>query len=344
MHTCVHARVCVHTSPLSSLPSNLFRHVSKGLFDRVLQRWARGPIGCEDTLSESPWAEVNWVIDGHNEKRRKEFRAGSRLTPDESMVTWTGAAGPGGMPHLSFIKRKPKPLGAEFKSAYDGSTGICLFLETQEGKVRMARKMFCDTHPATTATTVRMLKKMGCSEKALPAEKKLRRRITAGLWFASRKTVRACEDELGVEFTGTTKTATRGFPAQVMRWTLATMERGEHCTFKEEGKDLQAIGWVDVHFKLCITTHGSSAPGSPAIKKRQRADGRNYQIQVPRPAVIAEHQAEMGWVDRHNRFRQAMLSLQGTWKTKRWQTRMQLEVFAIALVESLAFFQCWAAR
>jgi hypothetical protein len=101
------------------------------------------------------------VIDGHNEKRRKEFRAGSRLAPDESMVTWTGAAGPGGMPRLSFIKRKPKPLGAEFKSVCDGSTGICLFLETQEGKARMARKIFCDAHPATTATTVtvRMLEK-----------------------------------------------------------------------------------------------------------------------------------------------------------------------------------------
>ena len=147
MHVCALQHISTHiymyVSPLSSLPSNRFRYISKDRFDRVLRYWARGPVGCEDTLSENPWAEVNWVIDGHNEKRRKEFRAGSRLTPDESMVTWTGAAGPGGMPHLSFIKRKPKPLGAEFKSVCDGSTGICLFLETQEGKVRMARKMFC---------------------------------------------------------------------------------------------------------------------------------------------------------------------------------------------------------
>ena len=331
-HWIIHLHIYV--SPLSSLPSNLFRYISKDRFDRVLRYWSRGPIGCEDTLSDNPWAEVNWVIDGHNEKRRKEFRAGSRLTPDESMVTWTGSAGPGGIPHLSFIKRKPKPLGAEFKSVCDGSTGICMFLETQEGKVRMARKMFCDTYPATTATTVRMLKKMGCSEKGLPADKKLRRRITADSWFASRKTVRALDDCLGVNFTGPIKTATRGFPVQAMRWTLATMERGEHCVFKEEGKDLWAVGWVDVHYKLYITTHGHSAPGTPALKKRQRADGRNYKIQVPRPEVIAEYQAEMGWVDRHNRFRQAMLGLQDTWLTKRWQTRIQLEIFAIALVDS----------
>ena len=50
--------------------------------------------------------------------------------------------------------------------------------------------------------------------------------------------------------------------------------------------------------------------------------------------MIAEYQAEMGWVDRHNRHRQQMLGLHDTWNTKRWQTRTQLEIFGIALVDS----------
>ena len=91
----------------------------------------------------------------------------------------------------------------------------------------------------------------------------------------------ACTDELGMEFTGPVKTATKGFPAEAMRWTLSTMERGEHVVFKEEGRKLWAVGWVDVHFKLYLTTHGSSDEGDPAQKKRQRLDGRNYKIQVP---------------------------------------------------------------
>ena len=40
----------------------------------------------------------------------------------------------------------------------------------------------------------------------------------------------------------------------------------------------------------------------------------------------------MGWVDRHNRFRQAMLMLDKAWKTKRYQTRVQLEVLALSMV------------
>lgn len=329
--TCLCIYICT-THP--DTRTQTLRFISKDRFDRVLRYWARGPLGCETALTEEPWVEVNWMIDGHNARRKKEFRCGSRITPDESMVTWTGNAGPGGIPHLSFIRRKPKPLGAEFKSVCDGSTGLCMFLETQEGKIRMQRKLFCDSYPATTACTVRMCQKMGLSETALPVQNKLKRRITADSWFCSRRTVMACTDELGMEFTGPVKTATKGFPAEAMRWTLSTMERGEHVVFKEEGRKLWAVGWVDVHYKLYLTTHGSSDEGDPAQKKRQRLDGRNYKIQVPRPTVIANYAKEMGWVDRHNRYRQSMLGLSEVWKTKRWQSRIQLEVMGIALVDA----------
>ena len=141
---------------------------------------------------------------------------------------------------------------------------------------------------------LRMLHKMGLAETSLPVDKKLKRRVTADSWFASRKTVNACKEELGTEFTGPVKTATRGFPAEAMRWTLADMERGDHVVFKEEGKNLWAVGWVDVHYKLYLTTHGRSSAGEPASKKRQRVDGRNYRIQVPRPKIIEDWDGRTG--------------------------------------------------
>ena len=36
--------------------------------------------------------------------------------------------------------RKPEPLGTEFKNIVDGVTGAMLWLEIQEGKVRMSVK------------------------------------------------------------------------------------------------------------------------------------------------------------------------------------------------------------
>ena len=46
----------------------------------------------------------------------------------------------GGLPHISFIYRKPKPIGTEFKAVCDATTGVMTFLEIQEGKNAMRVK------------------------------------------------------------------------------------------------------------------------------------------------------------------------------------------------------------
>ncbi len=104
--------------------------------------------------------------------------------------------------------------------------------------------------------------------------------------------------------------------------------------FKLENEDVWAVGWSDVHYKTYITTHELSNDGEPAQKKRQRLDGRNYRIEINRPKVLVTYQHRMGWVDRHNRFRQDILGLHVIWKTKRWQTRVQIELFGMALVDA----------
>ena len=48
----------------------------------------------------------------------------------------------GTLPNLSFVKRKPEPLGTEFKNLVDGISGHMLWLELQEGKERMKNKVF----------------------------------------------------------------------------------------------------------------------------------------------------------------------------------------------------------
>ncbi len=46
----------------------------------------------------------------------------------------------------------------------------------------------------------------------------------------------------------------------------------------------------------------------------------------------------MGHVDRHNMSRQGLLHLAKTWKTRTWQTRIQLELLGLTLVD--AFLAC----
>lgn len=315
-------------------PPDFGRVLSKDRFTRIMRYLARGPDGTETLKQGDPWAEIRWMVDGFNETRKAQFKCGWLVTPDESMIQWTGASGPPhGMPHLSYVPRKPIPLGCEVKCVADGTSGVMMHIELQEGKTRMRRLRFANEYPATVATTLRMVAAMGLGEKSLPPAEKLRRVVVADSWFASRPTCCMLKEKFGLEFTGCVKTAHAGFPVEAMRWILASLERGQSCVFKLEGEDVWAVGWSDVHYKTYITTCGLSSDGEPAQKKRQRLDGRNYRIDIPRPKVISTYQNNMGWVDRHNRFRQDIFGLQNIWKTKRWQTRMQIEIMAMALVD-----------
>ena len=157
-------------------------------------------------------------------------------------------------------------------------------------------------------------------------------------WFCSVKTWEQLASKYSCHVIGAVKTAHAGFPAEALRWTLKDMQRGEHVVFKCEGKDLWAIGWSDVHFKLYLASCGTSDPGEAATKKRQRSDGRNFRIDISRPSVVEEYAKSMGRVDQHNRFRQGMMRLHQVWKTTTWQTRMINELLATTCVD--AFMLC----
>ena len=158
-------------------------------------------------------------------------------------------------------------------------------------------------------------------------------------WFCSYQTAQALKDLLNVDTIGCIKTAHKHFPLEQCRWILSKMERGEHCVFELDHENqgvhpMWAVGWQDIHYKTYLVTCGSSGPGASASKKRQRANGRNYYIHIPRPSCIAEYAQNMGAVDLHNRYRQGMLKLDEVVKTLHWQTRLQNELFATCAVDA----------
>ena len=72
-----------------------------------------------DSESDSDWARIGLLIDGYNENRKRKIASSLRKVLDESMsalVPRTTATG--GLPNISFICRKPEPLGTEFKVSF----------------------------------------------------------------------------------------------------------------------------------------------------------------------------------------------------------------------------------
>ena len=61
----------------------------------------------------------------------------------------------GGLPNITYVQRKPKPLGTEFKCFVDAITKIMLYIEVQEGKVRMSSKPHFANLGATASCVMR---------------------------------------------------------------------------------------------------------------------------------------------------------------------------------------------
>jgi hypothetical protein len=175
------------TWPKGMMPAPDFgRVLSRDRFKKIVRYWSRGLQSERDNLKNRPWAQVDRWVKGFNASRLREICPGSSLTPDEMMLEWKGKSGNGGLPHLSFIKRKPQPLGTELKIVCEGTFGICVFIEIQKGNIRMARKKWARTYGATTGCTLRLLDALQISELGDPNPKK--RCVYADSWFASFKT------------------------------------------------------------------------------------------------------------------------------------------------------------
>ena len=105
--------------------------------------------------------EYNPVIAGVRgfNKNRKQVVAACRVkVADELMSPFCLKHSPtGNLPNISFIVRKPEPLGIEFKTVCCARTGIMIWMEIQRSKAKMAKQEYYATLGAQTACLLRMV-------------------------------------------------------------------------------------------------------------------------------------------------------------------------------------------
>ena len=69
--------------------------------------------------STSDWARIELLVDGINKNQKKNIASSVFKVLDESMSAWVPrTTATGGLPNISYILRKPEPLGTEFKVRY----------------------------------------------------------------------------------------------------------------------------------------------------------------------------------------------------------------------------------
>jgi hypothetical protein len=142
------------------------------------------------------------------------------------------------------------------------------------------------------------------------------------------------------------KTATRRFPQAY----LASLElttcgeyRGVYSKSLENPmqKKMMAFLWSDKDRRYFIASRSSLELGKPYERGRWRqndpapnADAERVEFEIPQPKAAEEYYSTCAAIDRHNRSRQDDLMLERKLGTMFWNTRVNLTIFGICVVDA----------
>jgi hypothetical protein len=104
------------------------------------------------------WWQGISMTDEFNKRRKKVVSASREKTADESMcIMRPRITKLGGWPHISYILRKPEPLGTEFKNTCCAITGVIMTLEIQRAKEHTHKQKYNKDFGATTGVCLRLV-------------------------------------------------------------------------------------------------------------------------------------------------------------------------------------------
>lgn len=290
-----------------------------------------------------PWYMISNFVKLFNENRYLKVAASNVKLLDETMSAWRPRKSKlGGLPNISFILRKPEPLGTEFKTGCCSETGIMLWMEIQRGKTEMPRwsEGFRE-FGATASCTIRAADHMANGGQRLTDERS--NLFYGDSWFASVKTADQLK-ELGHDFVGPVKTSHALFPKEQLEKQLKDWPGGTHLVLEgnsPNGNALLAIGYKYNASKvlsfIATKNAGTTKPGIP-YRARFVDDFQNLLSRpVERPTVISNYFQKSNGIDKHNQARQFELRLEKHWRCKNVWFRLMTTMIGIVVTD------CWKA-
>ena len=329
-------------------------YMSLDRFKKVRSVFTRAFAHTEKQDSDD-WFMVLDLLEGFNLNRRTKFASSATKTNDESMSAFVPrTTATGGLPTISFIKRKPEPLGTEFKTVCCALTGVMLHMELQRGKAMMPKQKYGEQFGATAACTLRLAESTqhggtNTAERKEAAERFKRELILADAWFGSVKVVEQMKllhvdkegKPAGHEVIAALKANHSCFPKVEIEEAMEDFPSGSHLVFECKSPaqvDLVAIGYkYNARKVLCFVATknaGSTRPGRPYVAKFPDEYGNVARRMVPRPQIISTYFDNSDKVDAHNHARQYQLALEKRWVTRCAWFRINTTFIGITLTDA----------
>lgn len=302
------------------------------------------------TLEQDPWAFVRPLVDKFNEARAAKFNPGWLITMDESMCAWRGQEGEGSIskcPKISFVPRKPEPLGVELKTTADALSGVLIRLEICEGKKRHGDQEWYDEYGHTTATSLRLVKPWFGTNRVVAGDS----------WFASVKLANALLGN-GLHFIGDIKTNKAQFCGDALE--LATgVEQGDWAVYSTDlklgGNQTMPIYAVSARRSTVIhnfvATCGTTLPGNNQRIYEEGDDGDTpeaasvdavvHTCKRKCPRVLNDYTLAQPAIDRHNRYRQFILGMEKRIHTNQFSMRFGTTIFGMMFTDAFFAHKYW---
>ena len=244
------------------------------------------------------------------------------------------------MPHLSFVARKPEPLGTEFKNIVDGLSGEMLWLEIQEGKYRMKNKQFQNL--GSTAACVLRGVKDTFDFKRLPStndDDDSPRLYFGDSWFGSVKAAVAVA-KAGNHACFIIKTGYSKSPKKYLDDKMKDFPGGTWITLETE---IDSVSIVCIGYKynkrnvltfILTKGAGSSKHGDPYEARFPDKFGNVCVRHIARPEIISTYFQVSNKVDLHNQARQYELKLEKKWVTTDPYFRLYSTLVGINVIDA----------
>ena len=296
-----------------------------------------------------PWWQVIGLTEKFNKSRRDHVHSANEKVGDETMSAHKPrTTAKGKLPHISFIKRKPEPLGTELKSIACSETKIMLGLEIQRGKDDKTETKYIDEVRLKTSACTMRLVEATCQRLDAGAAHDVSKNNDAtndcflgDSWFGSVPTALGLKRVLQHPTDSITqiKTAHARYPKKFLESAMKNWPGGSYLVMEGEidGDVLYAVGYKYCKAKtLCfLFTEGASStePGEPYRANWKDENGNSMFRDIPRPECCARYFLDCNIIDVLNQMRQKELRLEKYWVTHDGFFRLIVTVFGICVVD-----------
>jgi len=239
------------------------------------------------------------------------------------------------------VKRKPKPLGTEFKCIADSKTGVMIALDICEGKEAMSKKELSKELGNSASTTLRLIEegKHHANYDSEHSDEQRKSIFMADSWFGSVK-VAAEVQKRGQHCCMNVKTNTKHSPKRWIDNKMKDFPGGTWITLKGEYQDeeLYFIGYKYNKRKILsfVFTSGAGTvePGVPYEAKFPDKFGNLHVRKIGRPAIIGRFFQCSNCVDCHNQSRQHDLALEECWVTTDAYFRLSTTIIGFTVTDA----------